>query len=55
MLQETVVAEIYIARKKILFCTIYRSPNQNSVDFEAFIQSLQTMLNQIRTENVHSL
>ena len=55
ILQETVVAEIHIARKKILFCSIYRSLSQNSVDFEVFIQRLQTMLNRMRTENVQSI
>ena len=40
ILQETVVAEIHIARKKILFCTTYRSPSQNSMYFEVFIHEI---------------
>ena len=35
ILQETVVAEIHIGRKKILFCTTYRSSSQNSVDLRS--------------------
>ena len=54
-LQEMVVTAIMIARKKILFTTIYRSPSQNSEQFENFINKLQIALNRMQSERPHSL
>ncbi len=49
-IQEMVCAEITIARIKIVFCTVYRSPSQTTEQFEAFIDSLQILINRIRAE-----
>ena len=46
---------ITIARKKILFATIYCSPRQNSEQFENFIDKLQTALNSMQNDRPHSL
>ena len=54
-LQEMVVTEIMIARKKILFTTIYRSLSQNSEQFENFINKLQIALNRMQSERPHTL
>ena len=54
-LQEMIVTEITIARKKILFSTIYRSPSQDSEQFENFINKLQIALNRMQSERPHSL
>ena len=50
LLQEMSVAEITISRKKILFSTIYRSPSQNSEQFEHFIDRLHRSLNVMQRE-----
>ena len=55
LVQEMIVTEITIARKKIFFITVYRSPSQNSEQFEHFIASLQMTLNQIQREKPQSL
>ena len=55
LLQEVIVAEITIARKKIFFITLYRSPSQNSEQFEEFVTNLQTTIDQIQRERPHSL
>ena len=55
LLQEFIVAEITIARKKIFFITLYRSPSQNSEQFEEFVTNLQTTIDQIQRERPHSL
>lgn len=55
LMQEMIVTEIRIARKKIFFIAVYRSPSQNSEQFEHFIASLQMALNQLRGERPHSL
>ena len=53
LLQEMIVAEITISRKKILFSTIYRSPSQNSEQFEHFIDRLHRSLNVMQRERPH--
>ena len=55
LVQETIVSEITITRQKIFFVTVYRSPSQNSEQFECFIASLQMTLNQLQGERPHSL
>ena len=55
LLQEMIVAEITLARKKIFFITVYRSPSQNSEQFEEFINKLQMTLDWVRREGSHSL
>ena len=55
LVQEIIVTEITIARKKIFFITVYRSPSQNSEQFEHFIASLQMTLNQLQGERPHTL
>ena len=52
-LQEMIVTEITISRKKILFSTTYRSPSQNSVQFENFIDRLHRSLNVMQRERPH--
>ena len=51
LLQETIIIEINIARKKIFLGTIYRSPSQSSQQFEYFIDKLQMVLNKLKGEN----
>ena len=43
-MQETVVTEITLRGKKIVFVAIYRSPNQSSEEFDLFQENLQTIL-----------
>ena len=50
-----IIVEITIARKNILFATIYRSPSQNSEKFENFIDKLQIALNRMQNDRPHSL
>ena len=54
-LQDLIVTEIVISRKKVFFVTLYRSPSQNSVQFEDFIDKLQGMVEKIQAENPHSV
>ena len=55
LLQETVVVEITVARKKVFFVANYRSPSQSSDQFETYIDSLQLMLDLIRNETPHAV
>ena len=54
-LQKMVLTEIMIARKEILFTTIYRSPSKNSEQFGNFMNKLQIALNRMQSERPHSL
>ena len=47
-LQESIVTEIIISRKKVFFVTLYRSPSQNSVQFEVFLDKLQRIVEKSR-------
>ena len=40
LLQEMIVSEISLSRKKIILATLYRSPSQDSEQFESFIDNL---------------
>ena len=55
LLQEINVTEITIARKKIFLVAVYRSPSQNSEQFENFIDRLQTTLDLLRREKPYAL
>ena len=50
ILQDMIVSEIAISRKKIFFINHYRSHSQNSEQFEIFIGNLQRVLTNIRNE-----
>ena len=50
-----IVTKITIAHKKILFTAIYRSPGQNSEQFENFINKQQIALSRMQGEGPHSL
>ena len=55
LLQEMVVTEINVAQKKIIFVAIYRSPSQNSEEFENFISRLQMAITRIQSERPHAI
>ena len=50
---ECLVAEIRLNRKKIFFSVIYRSPSNkaDSLEFDIFLSSFETMCNSIKDEN----
>ena len=48
ILQETVICEISLGRKKVFFVALYHSPNQSNEDFEEFYHKLQDNLDQIK-------
>ena len=47
LLQEIIVSEIHIKRKKIILVAIYRSPSQNNDQFEHFCDRLQLVITRI--------
>ena len=44
-----------MSRKKIIFATLYRSPSQDSEQFESFIANLQLFFSDLRNENPHCI
>lgn len=48
--QEIIVAEIIMGRKKIFIVTVYRNPNQNNEQFDAFMDKLQVTVTHLRQE-----
>ena len=50
-----IVSEATISRKKIFLINLYRSPSQNSEQFELFINNLQRVLDNIRNERPHCI
>ena len=53
LLQEMIVSEISLSQKKIILATLYRSPSQDSEQFESFIDNLQLFFTNLRNENPH--
>ena len=51
LLQETILAEINLVRKKIFIVNVYRSPSQNSEQFKVFMGKLQMTVTSLRQEN----
>ena len=52
-MQETVVTEITLRRKKIFFVATYRSPNQSSEEFDLFQENLQNIIDNIKDLRPH--
>ena len=52
-IQETIVCEISISRKKIIFIAMYRSPNQTNEEFEVFYERLQETIDRIKDKKLH--
>ena len=52
-MRETVVTEITLRREKIFFVAIYRSPNQNSEEFDLFQESLQNIIDNFKDLRPH--
>ena len=55
ILQEMVVAEITILRKKIMFVAADRSPSQNNEQFKIFTDKLQIMCDHLQGERPYSI
>ena len=54
-LQETVISEIFLGRKKIFFIVAYRSPNQTKDEFDIFHEKLQDILDSVKDEKPHCI
>ena len=54
-LQELIVIEVMISRKKVFLVALYRTPSQDSVQFEDFVSKIQRMLDKIQTEKPYSV
>ena len=53
ILQETVISEISLGRKKIFFIVADRSPNQTKDEFDIFYEKLQDTLDSVWDEKPH--
>ena len=49
------MAEIKLKRKKIFFVAVYRSPNQNSEEFDIFLNKLQDTFDALARERPHAI
>ena len=50
-----IVTKVSISRKKIVFVTIYRNPNQDSRQFALFLDRLQSTVSEIKNRKPHAL
>ena len=55
ILQETVISEISLGRKKVFFIVTYRSPDQTKDEFDIFYEKLQDTLDSIKDEKPHCI
>ena len=51
ILQETIVTEISLRRKKVFFMVQYRNPNQTSDEFDLFLDRLQLTIDRIKSSS----
>ena len=54
-LGECIVSEISLKNKKICFVRIYRSPSQSSLEFDKFMNNLESLLVKINNEKPSSI
>ena len=55
ILQECLVCEICLHNKKLSFVVIYRSPSQNRVEFDYFLNQFEHLINVIKQESPYSV
>ena len=55
ILQESVVTEISLRRKKVFFIVLYRHPNQASDEFDVFLDRLQLTVDRIKSCKPHCI
>ena len=55
ILQETVISEISLGRKKVFFIVAYRSPDQTKDEFDIFYEKLQDTLDSVKDEKPHCI
>ena len=55
LIQETIVTEISLGRKRIFFVVVYRSPNQTSEEFNIFQENLQDTIRRIKDTKPHCI
>ena len=55
ILQETVISEISLGRRKVFFIVVYRSPDQTKDEFDIFCEKLQDTLYSIKDEKPHCI
>ena len=53
LMQETIVCELDVSGKKVFCITVYRSPSQNSEQYDNFINKVQIMVNRLQMERPH--
>ena len=52
ILDESIVVELTLSRKKLFFVVIYRSPSQSSDEFDLFLSRLELVIEHMRHENL---
>ena len=55
ILEETIVTEISLRRKKVFFVVLYRHPNQTSDEFDLFFDRLQLTIDRIKSCTPHCI
>ena len=53
ILDECIISELTIGRKKIFFVVVYRSPSQNAESFYSFIERLELITQNLKDKRPH--
>ena len=53
ILDECIISELTIGRKKVFFVVVYRSPSQNSESFYSFLENLELIIQNLKNKRPH--
>ena len=51
VMDECIISEIMIGRKKVFFVMVHRSPSQNAESFHSFLNKLETTIQTLKDKN----
>ena len=54
-MDECIISEITIGRKKVFFVVVYRSPSQNAESFHYFLDKLKTTVQTLKDKKPHCI
>ena len=53
ILDECIISELTIGRKKVFFVVVYRSPSQNAESFYSFLENLELIIQNLKDKRPH--
>ena len=55
ILDECIISELTLRRKKVFFVVVYRSPSQNAESFYSFLENLELIIQNLKDKRLHCI